>query len=238
MTDIREKFGFERIMNTLSSAYACALLSVFLLFVPRGGYSVIADSKYSLFLVISLTYLALSAVIFIIGLVRKDKLNFREYFTPAGVAALIFLLLSSVSAALSPYGAETLLGGTRHDGLLTVAIYVFTFILLSRHLRPKPLHLAIFAVSITVFSIVSLLQFEGLNPLALYPEGMNYYGADIDYAGTYIGTVGNADLAAPIIAGGAAVFAVSLFKLSDSRRFLLLIPLALSAYILIKINVT
>ena len=51
----------------------------------------------------------------------------------------------------------------------------------------------------TLFSGYCLLQMAGCDPLRLYPAGYGFQNANVDYAGVYLGTIGNADLtAAPL----------------------------------------
>ena len=111
----------------VSYLYALALLTVYALFLPLGGYERMMEGKYRAFLLLSLGYvLAMTAL----GAWRAVR--WRE---PMCLAALAYLALTALSAALSPYGTAVLLGGTRRDGLLTAALYVACFLLLSRHLR-------------------------------------------------------------------------------------------------------
>ena len=85
------------------------------------------EGKYRAFLLLSLGYvLAMTAL----GAWRAVR--WRE---PMCLAALAYLALTALSAALSPYGTAVLLGGTRRDGLLTAALYAAVFLLLARHLR-------------------------------------------------------------------------------------------------------
>ena len=112
----------------ISYLYALALLTVYALFLPLGGYERMMEGKYRAFLLLSLGYvLAMTAL----GAWRAVR--WRE---PMCLAALAYLALTALSAALSPYGTAVLLGGTRRDGLLTAALYAAVFLLLARHLRP------------------------------------------------------------------------------------------------------
>ena len=112
----------------ISYLYALALLTVYALFLPLGGYERMMEGKYRAFLLLSLGYvLAMTAL----GAWRAVR--WRE---PMCLAALAYLALTTLSAALSPYGTAVLLGGTRRDGLLTAALYAAVFLLLARHLRP------------------------------------------------------------------------------------------------------
>ena len=112
----------------ISYLYALALLTVYALFLPLGGYERMMEGKYRAFLLLSLGY-----VLAMTALGAWKAVRWRE---PMCLAALAYLALTALSAALSPYGTAVLLGGTRRDGLLTAALYVAVFLLLARHLRP------------------------------------------------------------------------------------------------------
>ena len=86
----------------ISYLYALALLTVYALFLPLGGYERMMEGKYRAFLLLSLGYvLAMTAL----GAWRAVR--WRE---PMCLAALAYLALTALSAALSPYGTAVLLG--------------------------------------------------------------------------------------------------------------------------------
>ena len=85
----------------ISYLYALALLTVYALFLPLGGYERMMEGKYRAFLLLSLGYvLAMTAL----GAWRAVR--WRE---PMCLAALAYLALTALSAALSPYGTAVLL---------------------------------------------------------------------------------------------------------------------------------
>lgn len=109
-------------------------------------------------------------------------------------AAVIYIILTLISALCSDYFPETIFGSGRHEGTLTIAIYGLTFIFVSRHYRPHPLHAAVFGASVIAFDIISLLQAAGMDPFGLYPDGLSWADRNVKYSGEFIGTIGNADL--------------------------------------------
>ena len=109
-------------------------------------------------------------------------------------AAVIYIILTLISALCSDYFPETIFGSERHEGTLTIAIYGLTFIFVSRHYRPHLLHAAVFGASLIAFDIISLLQAAGMNPFGLYPDGLSWADRNVKYSGEFIGTIGNADL--------------------------------------------
>ena len=109
-------------------------------------------------------------------------------------AAVIYIILTLISALCSDYFPKTIFGSGRHEGTLTIAIYGLTFIFVSRHYRPHLLHAAVFGASVIAFDIISLLQAAGMNPFGLYPDGLSWADRNVKYSGEFIGTIGNADL--------------------------------------------
>lgn len=121
----------------------------------------------------------------------------RGYYRTGAVtraAAIIYIIITLISALCSDYFPETIFGSARHEGTLTIAIYGLTFIFVSRHYRPHLLHAAIFGASVIVFDVISLLQAAGMNPFGLYPDGLSWADRNVKYNGEFIGTIGNADL--------------------------------------------
>ena len=185
----------------ISYLYALALLTVYALFLPLGGYERMMEGKYRAFLLLSLGY-----VLAMTALGAWKAVRWRE---PMCLAALAYLALTALSAALSPYGTAVLLGGTRRDGLLTAALYIAVFLLLARHLRPDRRLLYAAAASAALCDLLVLVQLTGRNPLWLYPAGLNYFDGDVAYSGFYAGAAGNIDFTAFLLALCAAAMAAS-----------------------------
>ena len=210
----------------ISYLYALALLTVYALFLPLGGYERMMEGKYRAFLLLSLGYvLAMTAL----GAWRAVR--WRE---PMCLAALAYLALTALSAALSPYGTAVLLGGTRRDGLLTAALYAAVFLLLARHLRPDRRLLYAAAASAALCDLLVLVQLTGRNPLWLYPAGLNYFDGDVAYSGFYAGAAGNIDFTAFLLALCAAAMAAALVR---GWSGWLLAPFALTMWTLWQLRV-
>ena len=210
----------------ISYLYALALLTVYALFLPLGGYERMMEGKYRAFLLLSLGY-----VLAMTTLGAWRAVRWRE---PMCLAALAYLALTALSAALSPYGTAVLLGGTRRDGLLTAALYAAVFLLLARHLRPDRRLLYAAAASAALCDLLVLVQLTGRNPLWLYPAGLNYFDGDVAYSGFYAGAAGNIDFTAFLLALCAAAMAAALVR---GWSKWLLAPLALTVWTLWQLRV-
>ena len=188
----------------ISYLYACAVLSVLYLFMPFGGYERMMEGKYVCFLALTLGYLSAMAA--------AAPLE-RRRMTPMRRCAAAYLACSALSALCSPYGAQTLLGGSRCEGLLTTALYVAVFFCLSRCLRADRRLLYLSAAAVMLCDLLVLAQTAGYDPLRLYPTGLGYRDGDVAYAGFFAGTSGNVDFTAFLLALALCVFAAALVRL-------------------------
>lgn len=210
----------------LSRLYAAALITLYALFLPLGGYARMMEGKYHLFLFLSLGY--------VLAMTLAGAWRGIRFRAGVSLAALAYLALTALGALLSPYSSAVLLGGTRRDGLLTVALYVACFLLLARYLRPSPWLLYAAAESAVACDLLVLFQLAGKNPFWLYPSGLNYYDGDVAYAGFYAGTAGNIDFTALLLALCAAAMLAALVR---RRSVGLLLPLALTLWTLLRLQV-
>ena len=209
-----------------SYLYACALVTVLLLFLPYGGYERMMEGKYACFLALTLGYLAALCAV---APIEKPRMTASMW------CAAAYLAFSALSALCSPYGAATLLGGTRREGLLTLALYVAMFCFLARYLRAGRRLLYLAALSVALCDLLAVVQLTGRNPLGLYPAGLDYFDGDRVYAGFYAGTSGNIDFTAFLLALAACVFALALARL----RLRALAPaLALTLFVLFRLGVS
>ena len=208
-----------------SYLFAAALVTAFYLLLPYGGYARMMEGKYAAFLALALGFLAAMCAL---APLKKPRM------TALGGCAAAYLACSALSAACSPYGAATLLGGSRRDGLLTLALYVALFFPLARHLRADERLIRLAALSVTLCDLLILVQLAGKNPLGLYPAGLDYYDGDGAYLGFYAGTSGNVDFTAFLLALALAAFAAAVVRL---RLWGLLPTAALTLWTLYRLGV-
>ncbi|MBQ3497273.1 MAG: O-antigen ligase family protein [Oscillospiraceae bacterium] len=190
--ELLSAIGGEAFARRAAACLAVFLLSLFLLAVPpvRGGYGCITEFKLVLFA---------AAALFCALCVLPCAL-LRRRFDRARAAAWVYFTLAAVSALASPHFPLTLLGSERREGLAVLFLYVAVFLLLSRFWVVRLWQLRVFAACASALCCVCLWQLRGGNPLCLFPEPFDYFGADRDYAGAFIGTVGNADFTAVVLA--------------------------------------
>lgn len=206
-----------------------------------GDYQTVTQQKFQCFLVLCGGYVLLMALLGIEMLVleqaRFPSLVFLwKHASAAQKLVAVFALCTILSALLSPYGRETLWGMTRNEGLVTILLYCLLFLLVSVFGRADRRLLSALGISVTVVSLLGLVQLAGRNPFDLYPSGYTYYDAGTAYTGAYLSTIGNTDLLAAFLCAAAPLFAGALVRGSSIIRFLYALPLALSLTLLVRMG--
>ncbi len=218
------KAHYAGLPAALCATYAALISSVYLLAFGRGGYTDITLFKYVLFC--SLTGLFVAAMlIFARG---GRRLSATQYLV------MLYWLFSAVSALLSEHRPEALTGMGRYEGLITITLYCAVFLLFSAFGKADWRPLWVLGVSTSLFCLICFLQFLGLNPFHLYPEGTNYYGMYRDYSGQFAGTIGNAGLVSAFLCVAAPLFWVTALRLKKPAA---LPPAALGLAVLVYIDV-
>ena len=199
-----------RLLQRLTDGYLALMLSVYLLWPGLGGYETITEAKFRLFLVLSIAWCGLTALLALElrltqprGGKRRDKA--AAALRPHEWLLLGYLLCSLIAALASPWRADTWLGLGRHEGLLTLTLYVLIILLAGRFARPAVWMLDVFGVSMSLNCLLAAVQMLGKNPFGLYPAGVTYFDAGTAYTGVYLGTVGNADLLAAVLCSGMTI---------------------------------
>lgn len=230
----------QPLAGAVTDVYLALMLSVFLLWTGTEGYAKITAAKYRLFLILTIAYCVVTALLYLELLVMRQIrfIPFRELLhavRPAEWLMLGYVLFSLLSALLSPWRQETWLGLLRREGFLTLALYGAMFLLLGRLARPKKWMLDVFGAAMSLCCMLALWQLAGGNPLALYPEGLRYSDAGTAYSGAYLGTIGNTDLLAAVMCAAVPAFFYGAWKL---RRRWLLVPLTLCVTVSVWMNVS
>lgn len=239
---LRKRKAKVNIFTQITTVYIYLMLTVFLFFCGSKGYLGITDAKFSVFCILCGGYIAVMALVamesLIVGTVKfRSPLAMLKASGWTQRLVIIYLLLTWISAFLSRYFPETVLGVSRMEGALTVTVYGVCFLLVSVFGKVSEGHLWVLGIAVLLFSSVCLLQIAGFNPFSLFPEGVGYADKYVAYSGEYLGTTGNADLTAAFFCLVIPVMWVSLWRLNGKRRFFLLIPLAASLVTLLCMDV-
>lgn len=236
------KISAFSIPNRITRTFLILMSTLFLLYPGTQGFGGITAVKYRMFLIICGGYAALMSLFLaenalVSGKKRRSlKAALKETSWTQRCLAL-YLLLTWLSALLSPYFPETVIGVSRCEGALTITIYVVCFFLVRAYGRIDKTLVGAFGVSVTLFDLLCIVQIYGGNPFTLYPAGYGYADAGVAYSGAYLGTIGNVDLVAAFFCLAIPAFWAAMLRSRDWQRWLLSVPLALSLFVLVKMNV-
>ena len=215
--------------------YLLLFATVHLLYFGFSGYAHIFDAKQVTFCTINLLYLLCIAVSPIIFTGEKTVLSKR--LSPAHIFAVLYMLFTVISGILSEHFPKTFFGVSRFEGIFTICIYCLTFIAVSAFSCRKRYIFVVFSIAVTLFSLVCVIQLFGYNPLSLYPAGTNFYDAGVIFTTAFIGTLGNTNLSGAFICIAFPFLLVMMLKAKGKSRFLLLIPLLLLSFSVLKMGV-
>ena len=217
-----------QLARRVTDCYIAALLTLFLLGVGAAGYGAITAYKFELFCALTGLWLAALALVCLLYRVPLDKPD-RVDWLLLGYGGLT--LLSTLVHGLS------LVGGSRKEGFVAIGLYCLIVLVGRRFCRPRPWMLYLLGGSMTVWCVIALIQFAGGNPFSLYPNGLTWQDAGVAYAGAYISTTGNTDLAGALLCLVIPALLGGLLRFRGGRRFWLLVPLALCITVLLGMEV-
>ncbi len=221
-----------RLGDRTAEAYVLLGSTVFLwaapFFAAGGGYSRITGFKAAVY----------AALTFLFLLSALDLPRFSGFFrAPERVLTAAWLLFCLLSALCSPWQRTAFLGGSRKEGFFQLGLYGMSFLLLSLRRPRRRVLLLAFAAGIFFLEVYSLIQLRGYDPLGLYPPGMGWADANLRYAGSYLGTVGNAGQTGAVLTAAAALFFLLILE-KGGRSWFLLPLLLLTAWILSETELT
>ena len=208
------------------------MLTVFPLWCGCGGYRSIVDAKYPLFLLLCGGYAAAVTLLTLRTAPAPAALWRGASWTQRLIA--VYLLFTWLSALLSPYFPNTLVGVSRHEGALTITLYCLCFLFVSVYGKAERGMLCALGVTVLLLCTICVLQLFGYDPLSLYPADTTYFDANTAYPGTYLGTIGNVDLVAAFLCLIIPLFSVTLFLSRNKGRWWLLLPLSAAVFVLLK----
>ena len=180
----------DYLLEKLSDFYIFIILLIFPIAVNHTGFFHILEFKWSLYFVITISYILLCTLIFLYFLIAK-KINYFKNRKISKVEWLMLLLLAIniLSYLLSPYrkSHNLFLGAGRGEGLLMSSLYIISFLFLSFFTKFKKRHINYFSISSIIFSFIVILQYIGFNPFNIYQNGIGTFNT------SFIGTIGNVD---------------------------------------------
>ncbi len=218
-------------MKRATSIYLYFLIGFFPLVFSSDGFLNIFATKRFFFVTATLIYLTAITVLCIIKR-HRPRLGTPHYF------ALCYLGITVISALISEHFPKTLLGASRFEGLFTVFLYVAIFICISLFGSVSNGMQYTLMGSSFIFGVTCVLQLQGLDPFGLYPNNLTFFDGGVKYSGSYIGTIGNADLVGGYLCIVIPLLFFILIKGCIRFRALALIPLVMLTYTALKMSVS
>ena len=207
----------EDLRETVTDVYVSLMLLVYCLWCPE-GFTNLEKPKFVFFAAVTLLWFVL-----LVSLSFEEGLP-KVFFTPARISALVFAAVCLLSALFSPFDFSKIIIGHRYTGLLTQLLLAMILIGVSRFGHCKERHFVAFGISITILSIISIVQKLGINVFGFYPSNNTYYNYP-----SFLGTIGNVDTLAAIISLAVPLFLGLFVKIEAVYGKLYLIPLFFSA---------
>lgn len=185
----------KQILEIISDIYIFILVVFFPLLVNKTGYFHILECKWHFYTIVTSVYIACNIFILLYYFIFK-KINYIKYvkFSIIQWLAISFLLVNLVSCIFSPFNGQynLLIGVGRYEGLITMSLYILSFLCISLFTKFKKSYLLYFSITSILLSLVAFLQYIGLNPFNIYQGGLYTYNS------SFITTIGNVDFVSAI----------------------------------------
>lgn len=205
----------QNIFSLLTEIYVAVIVVIYPLIVDKTGFFKILECKYRYFVFIASTYIALMLILVIYNMIfDKDKLKESIKFDKIQLAILVFLLLNIISCILSPYFKDynLLVGIGRGEGLISMFLYCFSFLLISMFGKFNKRYILYFVISSILISSICIIQYVGFNPFNMYQDGIGTHNV------SFIGTIGNVDFVSAMYTIMLTLSA-SVFIFLDTKRY-------------------
>lgn len=205
----------QNIFSLLTEIYVAVIVVIYPLIVDKTGFFKILECKYRYFVFIASTYIALMLILVIYNMIfDKDKLKESIKFGNIQLAILVFLLLNIISCILSPYFKDynLLVGIGRGEGLISMFLYCFSFLLISMFGKFNKRYILYFVISSILISTICIIQYVGFNPFNMYQDGIGTHNV------SFIGTIGNVDFVSAMYTIMLTLSA-SVFIFLDTKRY-------------------
>ena len=228
-------------MRIATSIYIALLLTVFLLAFPGDGYTGIQEFKHSLFLLICGGYVITIAVLRVMYVITDTepvgKIREKLRDIPIANKFLLGFLLATIISSVFSVHPGTFFGSFRYEGVLTIGIYILSCFFVSIYFRPQIWMLFLFGGVVGLSSILALIQLTGANPFTLYPEGFNYYDANVYYSGEFLSTIGNAGLFGAFLSLAVGILAMAFIKFDFKERWFLVLPFFIAVLLIFEMGI-
>ena len=150
---------------------------------------------------------------------ESSRLSSLIRIPPVLKFTVLYVILCTVSTLASEHPVFFGFGTGRYNGLATYLLYGVIFAGVYLYGRLEEWHLLAFFGAASVCSIIVLLQYAGLDPLKLYPDGLDFRSPYIQQVYLFLGTLGNVDILSSLNCLAIPASICSFTHISPKRRF-------------------
>ena len=206
----------KQILEIISDIYIFIMIVFFPLLVNKTGYFHILECKWHFYTIVTSVYVAINILVLLYYFIFK-KVNYIKYvkFSIIQWLAIGFLFVNLISCVLSPFNNEynLLIGVGRYEGLITMSLYILSFLCVSLFTKFKKSYLLYFSITSILLSLIAFLQYIGLNPFNIYQGGLHAYNS------SFITTIGNVDFVSAIYCILLTVSVGSFILIDDDKKW-------------------
>ena len=224
----------QHVCEDIVELYLLAIFGFFPLMLGMGDYGYSDLVKTKAYLWFGITALWLVCLGGYLLWCKIKKLHVTARFRWYHGVVLVFLAINILSACFSGSVRDSffMLRSSNTNSILFLASYAAAFVGVSLFGRLKAMHIRALGFSTFLSGVLSILQLAGLNPLLMYPEGLNYYNKYKEYTSAFLGTLGNVDVLAAFFCFSIPTLTAFALRSSQKCDRLLLIPAAVSLFVL------
>jgi len=166
-----------QVHHSLVSYYLLAMFSIFPLFLTN-QYASSRHDKYYLYLFLSGAMVISTLISYALNRHKQKRLGCAESFirpvSAVDIAVLCFFICAVISAAASPYFAETINAEiARNNGLILLLAYTLVYLCLSRMYFYKGYVIAAYLIFSCIVALLTIINFFYIDPIGIfngYPE--------------------------------------------------------------------
>ena len=180
----------NNLLEKLTELYIFIIIVIFPLCVDSTGFFKILECKYKCYLIIAITYIAISLTAIIYYYIFHKIRPFKNIkLSKVQYVVIAFWGINIISCVLSPYRKKynLLLGVGRGEGLINMSLYCITFLLISIFGKFRKRYITYFSISSICINTIAILQYIGFNPFNMYQEGIGTHNV------SFMTTIGNVD---------------------------------------------
>lgn len=202
-------------MTRITEIFVFLIIVIFPLIVDSTGFFKILECKYRAFVGITVAYIftvIITALYFY--LFKKVNITRNIKIDNIKIAASVFLIINIISLIASPYLRKynLYIGVGRGEGLLTISLYIITFLLVTTFGEFKKEYIYMFSISSILFNFIAILQFVGLNPLNIFQDGIGIHNV------SFMGTIGNVNFISAYFAIVVTISAAAFIFTKDNEK--------------------